>query len=145
VVVEYDSVRVDELKTSGFSVLYGDAEKALILKAAGIDKAKLLLITTPVTITSKAIVAEARRLNSGIHIMARAHGIEEMQILHDEGVSHLVQPEFEAGLEFARQALIHIGIPADQIEQYTDGVREELYGPLYSSEEADVDWHRREK
>ncbi len=147
VVVEYDSVRVDELKAFGFPVLFGDAEKGIILEAADVDKAKLLLITTPVAIISKAIVVQAKKLNQNIHIIARAEGIEEMQRLHSEGVSHLVQPEFEAGLEFARQALLHVGIPLDQIEQYTDGVREELYGPIYSSAEADVNWHHhlREK
>ena len=59
-----------------------------------------------------------------------------MQGLHDEGVFHIVQPEFEAGLEFARQALLHLDIPVDQIDQYTDEVRHELYRPLYSSAEA---------
>ncbi len=135
VIVEYNSPRVDDLKTAGFPVLFGDAEKRIILDAAEVDKAKLLLITTPVTIVSKAIVAQAKKLNGDIHIIARAEGIEEMQGLHEEGAFHVVQPEFEAGLEFARQALLHIGIPTDQIEQYTDGVRHELYRPLYSSTE----------
>lgn len=45
----------------------------------------------------------------------------------------VVEPEFEAGLEFARQALIHLDVPMDAIEQYTDEVRAELYRPLYSS------------
>ena len=76
------------------------------------SKAKLLLITTPITIISKAIVAKAKKLNPNIHIIARAEGIEEMQVLHDAGVSHVVQPAFEAGLEFARQALLHLNIPA---------------------------------
>jgi CPA2 family monovalent cation:H+ antiporter-2 len=141
VIVEYSSMRVDELKTSGFPVLFGDAGKEIILEAVGAGKAKLLLITTPVTLISKAIVAQAKKLNPHIHIIARAERIEEMQGLHDEGVSHVVQPEFEAGLEFARQALLHLDIPVDQIEQYTDGVRHELYRPIYSSAETDMDLH----
>lgn len=139
VIVEYNSLRVDGLKTSGFPVLFGDAEKEVILEAAGVDKARLLLITTPVTLIAKAIVAQAKKLNPRIHIIARADGIDEMQDLREEGVFHVVQPEFEAGLEFARQALLHLDIPADQIDEYTDGVRHELYRPLYASAEADAD------
>jgi len=131
VIVEYNSMRVDELKTSGFLVLFGDAEKRIILEAAEVSRARLLLITIPLTIISKAVVTQAKILNPDIHIIARANGIEEMQGLHNEGVSHVVQPEFEAGLEFARQALLHIDIPIDQIEQYMDSVRHELYRPLY--------------
>jgi CPA2 family monovalent cation:H+ antiporter-2 len=145
VIVEYNSMLVDELKTSGFPVLFGDAEKEIIMEAANVGEAKLLLITTPVTIISKTIVAKVKKLNPYIHIIARAEGIEEMQVLRDEGVAHVVQPEFEAGLEFARQALRHLKIPVDQIEQYTDGVRHELYRPLYSSAEADVELHPHQR
>jgi CPA2 family monovalent cation:H+ antiporter-2 len=141
VIVEYNAMRVDELKASGFPVLFGDAEKEIILEAADVDKAKLLLITTPVSIISKAIVGKVKMLNPHIHIIARAEGIEEMKGLRDDGVFHVVQPEFEAALEFARQALLHLDIPVDQIDQYTDGVRHELYRPLYSSIEATAGLH----
>ena len=54
------------------------------------------------------------------------------------GVALVVQPEFEASLEFARQALLHLDVPMDLIRQYTDEVREELYRPLYK------DWQKGE-
>jgi CPA2 family monovalent cation:H+ antiporter-2 len=139
VVVEYNSLRVDHMKSSGYPVLFGDAEKEVILTAAAVDRAKLLIITTPVTIITTAIVSQARKLNPHLHFIARADSIDEMQELHDEGVSHILQPEFEAGLEFARQALIHLDIPAEQIEQYTDNVRNELYRPFYATNGAEPD------
>jgi CPA2 family monovalent cation:H+ antiporter-2 len=143
VIVELNSMRVDDLKTSNFPILFGDAEKKVILEAVQVDKARVLLITTPAAITSKAIVVQAKKLNPNIHVIARVEGVEEMQGLHDQGVFHLVQPEFEASLEFARQALLHLDIPADQIQQYTDGVRHELYRPLYASAEAYKEAHSR--
>jgi CPA2 family monovalent cation:H+ antiporter-2 len=139
VIMEYNSARADRLKTSGFPVIFGDAEKEIILEAANVGKAKLLLITTPVTIVSKTIVARTKKINPRINIIARAEGIEEIQILHDTGVTYVVQPEFEAGLEFARKALLHLNIPNNQIDQYTDEVRHELYRPLYASAKADPD------
>jgi len=63
VIVEYNSMLVDELKTSGFPLLFGDAEKEIILEAADVGTAKMLLITTPVAIISRAIVAQAKKLN----------------------------------------------------------------------------------
>jgi monovalent cation:H+ antiporter-2, CPA2 family len=138
IVVEWNSRRVDELKALGFPVLFGDAEKEIILEAAVVGKARLLLITTPVTLISRVIVEHAKKLNPAIHIIARAEGIDEMQGLHDLGVSLVVQPEFEASLEVARQALLHLDVPMDLIRQYTDEVREELYRPLYK------DWQKGE-
>jgi CPA2 family monovalent cation:H+ antiporter-2 len=138
IIIEYNSIRVDALKASGFPVIFGDAEKEIILEAANVGKAKLLLITTPVTIISKAIVARTKKINPRINIIARAEGIEEMQILHDTGVTYIVQPEFEAGLEFARKALLQLDIPNDQIDRYTDEVRNELYRPLYEKTDLDA-------
>lgn len=130
-IIEWNSRRVDELKALGFPVLYGDAGKEIILEAAEMGKARLLLITTPVTLISQVVVAQAKKLNPAIEIIARAEGIEEMKGLRDQGVALVVQPEFEASLEFARQALLNLHIPVEEIDRYTDEVRNELYQPLY--------------
>jgi CPA2 family monovalent cation:H+ antiporter-2 len=45
-----------------------------------------------------------------------------------------VLPEMEAGLEIARQALLHLEIPVTAIQQYTDAVRQELYAPLHQED-----------
>lgn len=131
VIIEYNSTRIDGLKASGFPVLFGDAAKEIILEAVALKKARMLIITTPVTIISQAIVVQAKKLSPDIQIIARAEDIEEMQGLHELGVSLVIQPEFEASLEFARQALLYLDIPEDQIKQYTDDVRQDLYRPLY--------------
>jgi len=54
-----------------------------------------------------------------------------MQALHDQGIQEVVQPEFEAGLQFTRQALLYLNIPATDIQKYTDAFRRELYAPLF--------------
>jgi CPA2 family monovalent cation:H+ antiporter-2 len=56
-----------------------------------------------------------------------------MHRLHDRGVYQVVQPEFEAGLEITRQALLHLHVPASEIQRFTDTVRRELYAPLYEA------------
>lgn len=132
VILEIDHRRIEQIKLLGFPVIYGDASHPTILEAAEIEKAKLLLITTPVTIVSQAIVTKVKRLNPDLQIVARAESIEQMKALHDRGVYHVVQPEFEAGLEFTRQALLRLEIPIDRIQQFTDEVRQELYRPLYN-------------
>lgn len=131
VIVEYNSTRVDRLKEEGFPVLFGDASKVIILEAVAVRRARVLVITTPVTIISREIASRAKKLNQDIRIIARAEAIEEMQGLHDLGVSMVIQPEFEASLEFARQALVYLDVPEEQIKRYTDDVRQDLYRPLY--------------
>ena len=131
VILEMDARRVAFLKTLGFPIIFGDAAQEVILDASELDKAKLLLVTTPAFIVSRAIVDRAKKVRPDIHVVTRAQSLAQMEEFHDTGVYHIVQPEFEAGLEFTRQALLHLDLPADRIQQFTDEVRQELYRPLY--------------
>lgn len=131
VILEQDSRRVDQLKASGFPIIFGDASQPVILKAANIEKAKLLLVTTPAAVVSRAITLLVKKMNPGLHMVTRAHSLEQIKDFLENGVYHIVQPEFEAGLEFTRQALLHLDMPVERIQQFTDEIHHELYQPLY--------------
>ncbi len=131
VVIELDPRRVEQAREAGFPVVYGDAAQEVVLRAAGLERASLLLITAPVISSARLIVYQARRLNPALRMVARAEGLEQMRWLRDHGVDEVVQPEFEAGLEITRQALLRLGIAPAQILRFTDAVRQELYAPLY--------------
>ncbi len=74
-------------------------------------------------------------MNGKLHIVARCDGRENMRILRKLGVRGVVQPEFEAGLEITRQALLALAISDSEIRHFTDQVRQELYAPLYQDED----------
>jgi CPA2 family monovalent cation:H+ antiporter-2 len=131
VIIEMDYRRVTQAKDNGFPVIYGDASQPIVLEAARIKHSCLVLITTPAIIVTSTTVDQVRQANPTVHIVARAEGIEQMQALHEHGVYEVVQPEFEAGLEITRQALLHLNIPATHIQRFTDTIRHELYAPLY--------------
>jgi len=127
VIVELNSRRIDDLKTCGFPIIFGDAGKETLMDAVEVSKAKLLLITTPIAMISQAIVAQALKMNPSLIIIARAEGIEQIQSLRDQGVTQVIQPELEASLEFIHQALVHLDISLDQTEKLTTDLRNELY------------------
>jgi len=132
VAIELDQYRVDEAKAAGYPVIYGDAGQEVVLEAAHVARARLILVTTPDMIVTQTIVTHVRRLNPEVHIVARAGSREQMERLHELGVYEVVQPELEASLEITRQALLHLSIPATEINRYTDTVRHELYSPMYN-------------
>ena len=134
VVIEIDFHRFEQLKASKFPAIFGDAGQAVVLEASQIRQAKLLLITVPSAIVSQTVAAQAHALHPELKILARAISIEHMKDLHSRGVYEVVQPEFEASLEFTRQALLHFQIPPDKVESFLDGIRDELYAPLYETD-----------
>ncbi len=131
VIIELDHYRVEEAKTAGFPVIYGDASQEIVLEAAHVQQASLMLITTPGIMITETIVKHVKHLNPTLHIVARAESLEQVQTLHNQGVYEVVQPELEASLEITRQALVHLQIPVTEINHFTDAIRLELYAPLY--------------
>jgi CPA2 family monovalent cation:H+ antiporter-2 len=133
VIIELDQRRVEQCRAAGMPVFYGDASHPVVLEAAGVAQARLLMLTVPPITVAQAIVKYARQLAPNLPIVARAEGVDQMHSLHALGVDEVVQPEFEAGLEMVRQALLPLDIPPTEIERYTDAVRDELYAPLYQT------------
>ncbi len=135
VIIELNHQRMMECKQANFPVIYGDMSQSTVLEVSEIPAARLLLITTPLAITTHTIVNYAHHLNPALHIIARAQGVKQTRELYDIGVYMVVLPEMEAGLEIARQTLLHLEVPAIAIQQYTDAVRRQVYSPIYQSNE----------
>ena len=122
-----DQRRVEQAKQAQLPVIYGDASQEVVLEAAHVAHARLVLVTTPAIETTHAIVTQVNRLHPGVHIVARAEGVEAMQALQEQGVYEVVQSEFEASLEITRQALLHFDISPTEIQKFTDTIRQKLY------------------
>jgi CPA2 family monovalent cation:H+ antiporter-2 len=129
VVIELDHHRVDELRRAGVPLVYGDAAHANVLQAAGVERARLVLVTVPNLPSALGTIEAVRRLAPDVHVVARAEAKEALRELQARGVYEVVQPHVEASLEMARQALLHLGVPPDVVQEATDRARRELYAP----------------
>lgn len=130
VVIERDQFAAERVRAVGLPVILGDASSAVVLEAAGLHHARLLLVTAPAAIDVELIVHRARQLVPELHIVARAARLAQVEALRGAGVYEVVQPEFEAGLEMVRQALLHFDMPATEIQRLSDTVRQERYQPF---------------
>lgn len=130
IVIERDQGRLDALKAACVPVIYGDAASPVVLEAAGLQRARLLLVAVSAAIDVEGIVRQARQLNPQLHIVARATRLGQLEALRSLGIHEVVQPEFEAGLEMVRQALLHFSVPPLEIERLSDEVRGEYYRPI---------------
>lgn len=126
ILIELDQPRVARAKQAGMPVIYGDASREVVLAAAGCRTACLLLITMPGIVEGRAIVERVRRDHPDLPIVARASEMEFLATYRALGVTEVVLPEFEAGLEMLRQALIHLQMPVPEIERHTASLREQL-------------------
>ncbi len=132
VIIELNHVRLEQCQRAGLPAIFGDASQSVVLEAAGVHDARLLMVTLPNVVLAMQITGAARQVNDDIHIIARAADIDQIRDLHEKGVYEAIQPEFEASLEFLRQALIHLDFLPGQVERFSDTIRHELYSPLYT-------------
>ena len=129
-VVDSNPGRGDEARASGYPVVYGDAGAEPVLEAAGVRRARLVIVTVPDPVGAHLVVTRVRALNPNVHVVARTATVEQLEELGRLGVYEAVHPESEAGLELGRQALSHLGVAAGDVQRFADEVRHELYAPI---------------
>src|SRR5918997_2784491 len=132
VVIDGNPERAEAAKEEGFPAVFGDAAAGPVLEAAGVRKARLVIVTVPDPAGARLVVERIRGIDPEVHIVARAAHQEQLKELGGLGVYEAVQPEFEAGIELGRQALSHMGVETGEIQRISDRVRRELYAPVAS-------------
>jgi len=135
VIIELDQRRVELARKDNMPVVYGDASHEIVLEAADILRARLLLITLPGAVEARSVVTHARNMAKEITIITRASGREAIDIFKDMNVSEVILPEFEAGQEMTRKALLYLRVPPTEIQQHTEALRQKIFAPILGSHE----------
>ncbi|MBA3615906.1 MAG: cation:proton antiporter [Actinomycetota bacterium] len=130
VVVEANPGRADEAKAAGFPTVYGDVVTLPVLEAAGVGEARIVVVSVPDAIAARLAVERVKSLAPDADVLVRAESVGQLEDLGRLGVYEAVQPELEAGLELARQALARFGVAAEEAHNFADGVRRELYSTI---------------
>jgi len=125
-VIESNFDSMTDIANAGCMAIWGDIERDEILRAARVDRAKVLMLTMPNRNTIHIAIERARNANPSIPIVARAlrdWHVDELRAQHVTAI----QPEFEGGVEMVRQALVRLGREED-MEAITAQLRAQLYG-----------------
>jgi CPA2 family monovalent cation:H+ antiporter-2 len=123
VALEIDPILVGQARRAGHPVRYGDASSEEMLRRAGLQRARTLVVTLPDHVLERAVIRTARRVNPEIHILARGRrGTEDEELYHD-GADEVVHEAFEVGIEFLARILRRLNIPKQAIERQLGRLR----------------------
>ena len=101
--------QIDLLRRFGREVHYGDASRLDLLRTAGADRAKLLLIAIDDRDKAVEMVEAAREAFPNLTIIARAWDRRHAYDLLSKGAHEVERETFEAGLMFGLKALRKLG------------------------------------
>ena len=101
---------VDFLRKFGNRIYYGDATRLDLLRAAHLDKAKLLVVAIDDMVASIKVVELVQHHFPQVKIYARARNRQHAYQLLALGVNMLIRETFEASLTLSQQVLEGLGI-----------------------------------
>jgi CPA2 family monovalent cation:H+ antiporter-2 len=128
VVIENNPFIFDNVRRNQPDVpfIYGDATRPEVLELARIHAARVIAITFPSTAEVRVVAANAQASNPGLDVVARGTP-QTHTLLRRAGTNEIVDPEFEAGLEFVRHVLHRFGVDGREIAALQTRWRGEHY------------------
>lgn len=126
-VIELNASILEELDAEDIPHVFGDSVSHLVLQRAGLQRARVLIITVPDPLAALTISNMAREMNQDVKIIVRAHRSEDINVLRAAGANAVVQPEFEASIEISRLTLMSLNMGDPIIQRALQDVRTQRY------------------
>jgi monovalent cation:proton antiporter-2 (CPA2) family protein len=112
--LEQDSAQVEVIRRFGTKIYYGNPARPDVLRAAGAEHARLLVVALENMEEGLAVVDIARRNFPNLTILARARNRRHAHLLMDRGVTAFVRETFHSSLRMGEMALLELGVPSDE-------------------------------
>jgi len=127
IAVDIDMTRVNDAATAGENVVYGDASRLEVLKAAGIDSAKGLIVTYADDRASEKVLTVVRSYNKDIPVIVRTMDESGLEKIRAAGANEVVPEVLEGSLMLASHALVIFDVPLSRVIKKIREFRESKY------------------
>lgn len=109
-ILDQSAERIRNARQFGFRIYFGDGKRKDVLRAAGIERAKIVAICTNERETTDKIVDLIRSEYPEAKIFVRSYDRAHTLALRATGVDFEIRETFESGIEFGRKTLEALGL-----------------------------------
>jgi CPA2 family monovalent cation:H+ antiporter-2 len=127
VALDNDPQRVREAAGDGSSVTYGDAGRREVLMAAGVAKARAVVISFANVALAMKILHHVQQLRPDLPVVVRTVDDAEIDKLLGAGATEVVPEVLEGSLMLASHSLLLLGVPLNRVLARIRAIREERY------------------
>jgi K+:H+ antiporter len=127
IALDLDPQRIHEAASAGESVVYGDAARREVLIAAGVMRAKALVVSYTDTISALKILTHVQALRPELSVVVRTRDDTDIDILKDAGATEVVAETLEGSLMLASHVLLLLNVSSGRILRCIRQTREQRY------------------
>lgn len=127
VALDMDARLVRQAVLAGETVVYGDASKREVLMAAGLLRAKVLVITYDDEHSALKILHHIKSARPGLSVVVRTADDSHVETLKQAGATEVVAEVLEGSVMLASQALLLSGVPFNRVIRRIQENRERRY------------------
>jgi monovalent cation:proton antiporter-2 (CPA2) family protein len=127
VAIDSNAALVDRERAEGKPVYFGDAKRGEVFRAAGVADAPLVIVAIDDFEVTERVVSTLHAAYPAVPIFARGHDMVRCQDLKALGAYFTASETLEASVELAREALLHMGVEAPEVEVAVDDLRKDYY------------------
>lgn len=133
VVIEMNPESAARHRAAGRNVVFGDATRAHLLEAAGVEHARLLVVTVNDPAAAARITALAHEMNPALDLIVRARYLDEIDVLRRAGADIVVPEELEVSARIVSHVLGAFLVPPALVDEQIAALRGEDYHVLRGS------------
>lgn len=132
IALDLDPVIVREARNAGDPVYYADATRPEILIAAGLYRAKLVIISVVDAEIAKRITEAVRLKNTSVPILVRVRDDRHLDKLEQLGATDVLPEGLEASVMITQRMLEQLGFSPNEVIEVTEKIRGDSYRALRS-------------
>jgi CPA2 family monovalent cation:H+ antiporter-2 len=132
VAIESDPILVQEGKAAGEPLIFGHVEQKDILKCAGVERARLVIITFTEFQQTQIVINAIKQVAPKVKILIRTRDDSQLERLKALGVTEVVPEALEASLMLVSHVLSMSGVPMSRIIRRVSSERRNRYKLLHS-------------
>ena len=122
--------RIADAGAQGINIVFGNADRREVLQAAGIGRARAVVVTYPDAHSAERVVRIVRAARPDIPIVVRTSDDKDVARLKAAGATEVIPEVLESSLLIAAETLVQAGIPMRHAIQHVRAIRAKRYASL---------------
>lgn len=133
IIIELNPKLVQQARSEGYAVLWGDAARRAVLERAGAHRARSVVVAIADAAATRQITALVQGMHAETYLVVRTRYLSEIDELVRLGANIVVPEEFETSLELAGAVMRAYGATDLAVAQMQQVLRKERYQLLRES------------